>query len=295
MFEEDRDGWQKEHAELKELLPPDKYTSARASTLNAHYTSPTVIKAMYETVELMGFKNGNILEPSCGVGNFLGLLPGGMRGVKLYGVELDSVSGRIASYLYPNADVQVAPFEDTNYPDAFFDLAIGNIPFGNYGVGDPRYKQDFHIHDYFFAKALDQVRPGGIVAFVTSKYTLDKKNPEVRKYIARRAELLGAVRLPNDAFLKNAGTSVTADIPFLQKRDRPIDIEPDWVHLGQTDGGVPVNSYFAENPEMVLGTMAFDEWSHFDCREKWAKRAFVDTKALLAGIAFLRFYPASFV
>ena len=258
-FEADRDGWQKEYAELQDLLTPEEYKSARASTLNSHYTSPTVIKAMYEAVERMGFKTGNVLEPSCGVGNFFGLLPGGMRGAKLYGVELDSVSGRIASYLYPDADIQVAAFEDTNYPDAFFDLAIGNIPFGNYGVADMRYKQDFHVHDYFFAKALDQVRPGGIVAFVTSKYTLDKKNPEVRKYIARRAELLGAVRLPNDAFQKNAGTNVTADILFLQKRDRLIDIEPDWVHLGRTSDGVPVNSYFTDNPEMILGTMAFDE------------------------------------
>jgi len=259
-FDPENKQWETEYLELNAALSPEDWESARTSTLNAHYTSPTVIKAMYEAVERMGFKFGNILEPSCGVGNFFGLLPESMRHSKLYGVELDSITGRIAQQLYPNADIKITGFEKTDTSDAFFDVAIGNVPFGNYPVADKRYdKYKFSIHDYFFAKTLDQVRPGGIIAFITSKYTLDKQNPEVRKYIAQRAELLGAIRLPNDAFLKNAGTETTMDIIFLQKRDRPMDIEPDWVHLGLTEDGLPVNRYYLDNPEMILGKMALDE------------------------------------
>lgn len=259
-FDSENASWAKEYAELKNLLSEDEYASARASTLNAHYTSPTVIRAIYEAVERMGFSTGNILEPACGVGNFFGLLPESMAGSKLYGIELDGVTGRIAKQLYPHANITVSGFEKTALPDSFFDIAIGNVPFGQYKVSDKKYdKHNFLIHDYFFAKALDQVRPGGIVAMITTKGTLDKKSPEVRRYIAQRAELLGAVRLPNDAFYKNAGTEVTSDILILQKRDRPIDIEPDWVHLSQTGDGVPINSYFADHPEMMLGTMAYDD------------------------------------
>ena len=244
-FDPQNADWKKEYEELKDLLSESEYASARASTLNAHYTSPTVIRAMYEAVERMGFTSGNILEPACGVGNFFGLLPYGMTGSRLYGVELDSLTGRIARHLYPQANITVAGFETTDRRD-FFDLAIGNVPFGNYQVSDKPYdKLRFPIHDYFFAKALDQVRPGGVVAFITSKGTMDKQNPNVRRYIARRAELLGAVRLPNNAFKANAGTEVTSDILFLQKRERPIDIEPDWVHLSVTEDGIPLNAYFA--------------------------------------------------
>lgn len=258
-FDPQNSDWNKEYEELKGLLSESEYASARASTLNAHYTSPTVIRAMYEAIGRMGFTSGNILEPACGVGNFFGLLPEGMAGSRLYGVELDSLTGRIAKALYPQAHITVAGFETTNRRD-FYDLAIGNVPFGNYQVSDKPYdKLHFPIHDYFFAKALDQVRPGGVVAFITSKGTMDKQNPEARRYMAQRAELLGAVRLPNNAFKANAGTEVTTDILFLQKRDRAIDIEPDWVHLGQTEDGVPVNSYFADHPEMVLGKMAWDD------------------------------------
>ena len=252
-FDETKENWANEYAELKSVLSPEEYSAARASTLNAHYTSPTVIKAIYEAVENMGFKTGNILEPSMGVGNFFGLLPESMRDSKLYGVELDSISGRIAKQLYPKADITVAGFETTDRRD-FFDLAVGNVPFGNYKVNDRQYsKLGFSIHDYFFAKTLDQVRAGGVIAFVTSRYTMDKQSPEVRRYIAQRAELLGAIRLPNNAFKANAGTEVVSDIIFLQKRDRPIEIEPDWVHLGQTESGQAINSYFADNPDMMLG------------------------------------------
>ena len=255
-FEPDKPGWSAEYAELKELLTPEEYAAARASTLNAHYTSPTVIKAIYEAVGKMGFQTGNILEPSMGVGNFFGMLPEEMRSSRLYGVELDSITGRIAKQLYPKADITVAGFETTDRRD-FFDLAIGNVPFGQYQVNDPAYnKLGFSIHDYFFAKTLDQVRPGGVIAFVTSRYTMDKQSPEVRKYIAQRAELLGAIRLPNNAFKANAGTDVVSDILFLQKRDRPIDIEPDWVHLGQNEDGFAINSYFIDHPEMILGRQA---------------------------------------
>ena len=252
-FDESKDNWKDEFAELYAALSPEEYAAARASTLNAHYTSPTVIKAIYEAVGNMGFQTGNILEPAMGVGNFFGLLPQKMQGSRLYGVELDSITGRIAKQLYPKADITVAGFETTDRRD-FFDLAIGNVPFGQYQVNDRAYnKLGFSIHDYFFAKTLDQVRPGGVIAFVTSRYTMDKQSPEVRKYIAQRAELLGAIRLPNNAFKANAGTEVVSDIIFLQKRDRPIDIEPDWVHLGENEDGFPVNRYFIDNPEMVLG------------------------------------------
>ena len=252
-FDESKDNWKDEFAELYATLSPEEYAAARASTLNAHYTSPTVIKAIYEAVGSMGFQTGNILEPAMGVGNFFGLLPQEMQGSRLYGVELDSITGRIAKQLYPKADIAVAGFETTDRRD-FFDLAIGNVPFGQYQVNDRAYnKLGFSIHDYFFAKTLDQVRPGGVIAFVTSRYTMDKQSPEVRKYIAQRAELLGAIRLPNNAFKANAGTEVVSDIIFLQKRDRPIDIEPDWVHLGENEDGFSINQYFIDNPEMVLG------------------------------------------
>ena len=252
-FDPDKSVWAAEFSELKELLPPEEYAAARASTLNAHYTSPTVIRAIYEAVEKMGFRTGNILEPSMGVGNFFGMLPESMEGSRLYGVELDSISGRIAKQLYPKANITVAGFETTDRRD-FYDLAIGNVPFGQYQVNDKAYnKLGFNIHNYFFAKALDQVRPGGVVAFVTSRYTMDAKDSTVRRYLAQRAELLGAIRLPNDAFKKNAGTEVVSDILFLQKRDRPLDIAPDWTQVGRTEDGFTVNQYFLDHPEMVLG------------------------------------------
>lgn len=251
------------YQELKALLTEDEYNSARASTLNAHYTSPVVIHAIYEAVANMGFTEGNVLEPACGIGNFFGLLPESMSESSLYGVELDSITGQIAKLLYPQAGITVSGYEKTAFPDSFFDLAIGNVPFGDYSIADKRYdKNHFRIHDYFFAKALDQVRPGGVVAFITSKGTMDKKSPDVRRYLAQRAELLGAIRLPNSAFKANAGTEVTSDIIFLQKRDRPITVEPDWVYLTQTDDGVPVNGYFAEHPKMVLGKMIWESGPH---------------------------------
>ena len=252
-FDPSKTAWAKEYAELKELLTPEEYEAARASTLNAHYTSPTVIRAIYGAVEQMGFRTGNILEPSMGVGNFFGMLPESMAGSRLYGVELDSISGRIAKQLYPKADITVAGFETTDRRD-FYDLAIGNVPFGQYQVNDKAYnKLGFNIHNYFFAKALDQVRPGGVVAFVTSRYTMDAKDSTVRRYLAQRAELLGAIRLPNNAFRANAGTDVVSDILFLQKRDRPLDIAPDWTQTGRTEEGFTVNQYFLDHPEMVLG------------------------------------------
>ena len=255
-FDPEKAGWAREYLELKGLLSEREYEMARASTLNAHYTSPTVIKAIYEAVGGMGFTSGNILEPSMGVGNFFGLLPDEMSGSRLYGVELDSISGRIAQKLYPNAEITVAGFETTDRRD-FYDLAVGNVPFGNYRVSDKPYdKLGFSIHNYFFAKALDQVRPGGIVAFVTSRYTMDSKNPDARRYLAQRAELLGAIRLPNNAFKANAGTEVVSDIIFLQKREHPIDMEPEWVRLRFTQEGFRLNSYFAEHPEMVLGRLS---------------------------------------
>lgn len=255
-FDDKNDSWRREYEELKELLSEDEYASARASTLNAFYSSPTVIRAMYEGLNNLGFKRGNILEPSMGTGNFFGLLPDEMRESKLFGVELDSLSGRIARQLYQTADVRIAGFEKTDFPDNFFDAAVGNVPFGGYSLADRRYdKHGFLIHDYFFAKAMDKVRPDGIVAFITSKGTLDKRNPGVRRYLAQRADLIGAIRLPNDAFAANAGTSVTSDIIFLQKRDHPRETEPDWVHLRHNEDGLPINGYFAQNPHMVLGRM----------------------------------------
>ena len=255
-FDENSAAWHQEYEALKSILTPEEYDAARASTLNAHYTSPTVIRAIYDAVAQMEFKTGNILEPSCGVGNFFGMLPDSMADSRLYGVELDSITGRIARQLYPKANITVAGFETTDRRD-FFDLAIGNVPFGNYQVNDRAYnKLGFSIHNYFFAKAIDQVRPGGVIAFVTSRYTMDQQSPEVRKYIAQRAELLGALRLPNNAFRANAGTEVVSDIIFLQKRDRAIEIEPDWVHVGENADGLTMNCYFVQHPEMVLGTLS---------------------------------------
>ena len=255
-FDPGKDNWAKEYAELKGLLSEDEYAAARSSTLNAHYTSPTVIRSIYDAVERMGFHSGNILEPSMGVGNFFGMLPDTMQDSRLYGVELDSITGRIAQKLYPQADITVAGFETTDRRD-FYDLAVGNVPFGQYKVNDKAYnKLGFSIHNYFFAKAIDQVRPGGIVAFVTSRYTMDSKDSTARKHMAERADLLGAIRLPNNAFRANAGTDVVSDIIFLQKRDRPIDHEPDWVQLGKTEDGFAINQYFADHPEMVLGVLS---------------------------------------
>ena len=254
-FDPGKDSWAKEYAELKGLLSEDEYAAARSSTLNAHYTSPVVIRSIYDAVEKMGFQSGNILEPSMGAGNFFGMLPTSMADSRLYGVELDSITGRIAKKLYPQADITVAGFETTDRRD-FYDLAVGNVPFGQYRVNDKAYnKLGFSIHNYFFAKAIDQVRPGGIVAFVTSRYTMDSKDSTARKHMAERADLLGAIRLPNNAFRANAGTDVVSDIIFLQKRDRPIDHEPDWVQLGKTEDGFVINQYFVDHPEMVLGEL----------------------------------------
>ena len=254
-FDPSKDNWAKEYAELKNLLSEDEYTAARSSTLNAHYTSPVVIRSIYEAVEKMGFKSGNILEPSMGVGNFFGMLPDTMADSRLYGVELDSITGRIAKKLYPQADITVAGFETTDRQD-FYDLAIGNVPFGQYKVNDKAYNNlGFNIHNYFFAKAIDQVRPGGVIAFVTSRYTMDSKDSTARKHMAECADLLGAIRLPNNAFKANAGTEVVSDIIFLQKRDSPIDHEPDWVQLGKTEDGFAINQYFVDHPEMVLGEL----------------------------------------
>ena len=254
-FDPNKDGWAKEYTELKGLLSEDEYAAARSSTLNAHYTSPTVIRGIYDAVERMGFRSGNILEPSMGVGNFFGMLPDSMADSRLYGVELDSITGRIAKMLYPQADITVAGFETTDRRD-FYDLAVGNVPFGNYKANDKAYnKLGFSIHNYFFAKAIDQVRPGGVIAFVTSRYTMDSKDSTARKHMAERADLLGAIRLPNNAFRANAGTEVVSDIIFLQKRDRPADIEPPWVQLGKTEDGFAINQYFIDHPEMVLGEL----------------------------------------
>ena len=255
-FDPDKSSWAKEYAELKGLLSEEEYKAARGSVLNAHYTSPTVIRAIYDAVERMGFRTGNILEPSMGVGNFFGMLPDSMADSRLYGVELDSITGRIAKKLYPQADITVAGFETTDRRD-FYDLAVGNVPFGQYKVNDKAYnKLGFSIHNYFFAKAIDQVRPGGVVAFVTSRYTMDSKDSTARKHMAERADLLGAIRLPNNAFRANAGTDVVSDIIFLQKRDRPIDHEPDWVQLGKTEDGFAINQYFVDHPEMILGVLS---------------------------------------
>ncbi len=261
-FDSSKANWANEYQELKSLLSPEEYASARESTLNAHYTSPVIIQAIYDAVGKMGFTRGNVLDPAAGIGNFYGCLPEGMKESRLYGAELDGLTGRIAKQLYPHADIKITGFENTSYPNDFFDVAVGNVPFGQYKVSDRQYdKHNFLIHDYFFAKTLDKVRPGGIVAFVTSKGTMDKKNPEVRKYLAQRAELLGAVRLPNTAFKENAGTEVTSDILFLKKRDRVMDIEPDWVHLTEKDG-IVMNQYFSDHPEMVLGKMEMVSGAH---------------------------------
>ena len=265
-FDPGKDNWAKEYAELKGLLSEDEYAAARSSVLNAHYTSPTVIRGIYDAVERMGFRSGNILEPSMGVGNFFGMLPDTMQDSRLYGVELDSITGRIAKMLYPQADITVAGFETTDRRD-FYDLAVGNVPFGQYKVNDKAYnKLGFSIHNYFFAKAIDQVRPGGVVAFVTSRYTLDSKDSSARKHMAERADLLGAIRLPNNSFRANAGTDVVSDIIFLQKRDRPIDHEPDWIQLGKTEDGFTINSYFVDHPEMVLGELT-TESTQYGCEE----------------------------
>ena len=261
-FDPEKPSWSAEYAQLKELLTPEEYTAARASTLNAHYTSPTIIRAIYEAVGNMGFETGNILEPSCGVGNFFGMLPEKMRGSQLYGVELDSISGRIARQLYPKAHITVAGFETTDQRD-FFDLAVGNVPFGQYQIRDKAYdKLNFSVHNYFFAKALDQVRAGGVVAFVTSRFTMDAKDSTVRRYLAQRAELLGAIRLPNNAFKANAGAEVVSDIIFLQKRDRPLDVVPDWTQTGRTEDGFVINRYFIDHPGMVLGRQEAESTAH---------------------------------
>ena len=261
-FDSSKSNWASEYQELKSLLSPEEYASARESTLNAHYTSPVIIQAIYDAVGRMGFTKGNMLDPAAGIGNFYGCLPEEMQGSRLYGAELDGITGRIAKQLYPHADIKITGFENTSYPNDFFDVAVGNVPFGQYKVSDRQYdRHNFLIHDYFFAKTLDKVRPGGIVAFVTSKGTMDKKNPEVRKYLAQRAELLGAVRLPNTAFKENAGTEVTSDILFLKKRDRVMDIEPDWVHLTEKNG-IVMNQYFADHPEMILGRMEMVSGAH---------------------------------
>ena len=263
-FDPNKENWSAEYTQLKGLLSEDEYAAARSSTLNAHYTSPVVIRSIYDAVEKMGFQSGNILEPSMGVGNFFGMLPNTMQDSRLYGVELDSITGRIAKKLYPQADITVAGFETTDRRD-FYDLAVGNVPFGQYKVNDKAYnKLGFSIHNYFFAKAIDQVRPGGVVAFVTSRYTLDSKDSSARKHMAERADLLGAIRLPNNAFRANAGTDVVSDIIFLQKRDRPIDHEPEWVQLGKTEDGFAINQYFVDHPEMVLGelTMESTQYGH---------------------------------
>lgn len=255
-FDEKDSSWSNEYSILKNLLDEKEYSQARESTLTAFYTPPVVIRSMYKALENMGLKTGNILEPSCGVGNFIGMLPDSLEDCKLYGVELDSISGRIARQLYQKSTVAVQGYEDTNLPNSFFDVAVGNVPFGDFKVLDKKYdKHKFLIHDYFFAKTLDKVRPGGVIAFITSKGTLDKENPSVRKYIAQRADLLGAIRLPNNTFKANAGTEVTSDIIFLQKRDSITDIEPDWVYLGENDEGIKINQYFIDNPEMILGNM----------------------------------------
>jgi adenine-specific DNA methylase len=247
------------YLELKSLLDEDEYAAARASSLTAFYTSPVIIGAMYQALEQMGFRQGNILEPSCGVGNFIGMLPDSMADSKAYGVEIDSISGRIAQQLYQNSSIAVNGFEKVQMPDSFFDVAIGNVPFGDFKVRDKKYdKNHWLIHDYFFGKTLDKVRPGGVIAFITSKGTMDKENSAVRKYMAQRADLIGAIRLPNNAFKANAGTEVTSDIIFLQKRDRMTDIEPDWVHLDTDENGIRMTRYFVQHPEMVLGDMVME-------------------------------------
>ena len=256
VFDENNTSWSDEFVELYTVLSPEEYAAARESTLTAFYTPPVVISAIYKAMEQMGFREGNILEPSCGIGHFIGMLPASMQSSKVYGVELDPISAGIAQQLYQKSSIAAQGFEKTNLPDSFFDAVVGNVPFGDFRLADKRYdKHHFLIHDYFFAKSLDKLRPGGVMALVTSKGTMDKENPSVRKYIAQRAELLGAIRLPNNTFKGNAGTEVVSDILFLKKRDRLIDIEPDWVHLGKDANGIAINSYFVEHPDMILGEM----------------------------------------
>ena len=255
-FDENNSAWATEYLELSSVLTPEEYASARESTLTAFYTPPEVITAIYKAMEQMGFKEGNLLEPSCGIGNFIGMLPDTMQDSKIYGVELDTISAGIAQQLYQKTTIAAQGFEETNLPDSFFDGVVGNVPFGDFKVSDKRYdKHKFLIHNYFFAKSLDKLRPGGVMALVTSKGTMDKETLAVRKYIAQRAELLGAIRLPNNTFKGNAGTEVISDILILQKRDRLIDIEPDWVHLDTDENGIKMNSYFVQHPEMILGEM----------------------------------------
>ena len=258
-FDETKSAWGYEYLELKTVLTPEEYAAARQSTLTAFYTPPVVIRAMYQALENMGLKSGNILEPSCAVGNFMGMKPESLFDCKIYGVEVDSISGRIAGQLYQKSTVAVQGYEEAELPDSFFDVAIGNVPFGQFKLSDRRYdKNNFLVHDYFFAKTLDKVRPGGVIAFITSSGTMDKKNPAIRRYIAQRAEHLGAIRLPNDTFKKNAGTEVTSDILFLQKRDRMVEAEPDWLYLDADENGITQNRYFVEHPEMVLGEMEME-------------------------------------
>ena len=267
-FDENNSSWADEFIELYTALSPDEYESARASTLTAFYTPPVVISAIYKAMEQMGFREGNILEPSCGIGNFIGMLPQSMQDSKIYGVEIDKISAGIAQQLYQKTSIAALAFEEANIPDSFFDAVIGNVPFGDIRVNDRRYnKHNFLIHDYFFAKSLDKLRPGGVMALITSKGTMDKENPAVRKYIAQRADLLGAIRLPNNTFKGNAGTEVVSDILILQKRDRLIDLEPEWVHLNTDENGVKMNAYFVDHPEMVLG-----EWKTVSGRfgEEWS-------------------------
>ena len=258
-FDPKKSAWADEYLELQTILSEEEYESARESTLTAFYTPPIVIKSMYQALENMGLKSGNILEPSCGVGNFIGMKPESLSDCKIYGVELDSVSGRIATQLYQKSKIAVEGYEKANLPDSFFDVAVGNVPFGEFKLFDNRYdRYNFFIHDYFFAKTLDKVRPGGVIAFITSSGTMDKKNPYVRRYLAQRAELIGAIRLPNDTFTKNAGTKVTSDIIFLQKRDHMILEEPDWVYLDYDDNGIEQNRYYVRHPEMILGEMVME-------------------------------------
>ena len=259
-FDERNQDWRREYEQLKEILSDAEYDAARSSTLNAHYTSPEVIKAIYSTLENMGIRGGDVLEPAVGTGRFFGLLPESMAGSRLFGVELDSITGKIAKLLYPDAHIEIKGYEDTVFKDNSFDIAIGNVPFGSYKVADREYNHlGFNIHDYFIAKTLDKVKPGGMIAFITTKGTLDKKSPEVRRYLAQRAELLGAIRLPNNAFMQSANTGVTTDILFLRKLDegRIQEKEPDWVYLGYTNDKIPVNKFFADNPHMMLGSMAY--------------------------------------
>ena len=259
VFDENNKNWKQEYIQLKELFTGKEYEDARETVNTAFYTSPVISQAVYMALEQFGFQKGTVLEPALGTGHFFGTLPEQFAGSRLYGVEKDSISGRIAKLLYPQAEITIRGFEETQFPDNFFDVAIGNVPFGDFRVYDNRYaKYKFQIHDYFLAKALDKVRPGGIIAFITSKGTMDKANASVRRYLAERAELLGAVRLPNTAFRDSAGTDASSDILFLQKREQKTVAEPDWVHLGKTEQGIPVNAYFAEHPEMMLGTMEYD-------------------------------------